>query len=325
MRWPRFLRVYDDTGRSVRLHYRYLAAIGAAVVFIGLLVVYLPVAMTSTPDFCQNCHLDEGTLRRSGSSRRTRNVNCVKCHVDPGIMKALEHKVLSYKEIFANFFGSGSMPEDIKLPIERVVRAVPHPGPRWSRPAATSRSRTGSTSRCRASSAPTATSTSSTPPAARRSARRPWTSATCVTTARRLPTPAPRVTSTRPSRVRGASGRRPREPRQARRGPHRGLLGAATASARSSARTATASRRRRTARRPGATSTRSRSRRRVATYVTVATSRTSARRATRCSIRRTGRVRIRSSRKAAGTRVWSATPRASATSATRRRASQVKQ
>ena len=115
MRWPRFIRVYDDTGRSVRLHYRYLAAIVVAILFIGLLVVYLPVAMTSTPNFCQNCHLMKQPYDQWQQSTHA-NVNCVKCHVEPGIMKTLEHKVLSYKEIFANFFGSGSMPEDVKLP-----------------------------------------------------------------------------------------------------------------------------------------------------------------------------------------------------------------
>ena len=74
---------------------------------IVLAVVYLPVAMTSTPSFCQNCHLMKEPAKLWEESTHA-NVNCVKCHVDPGVVKTLEHKALSYKEIYFNFFGKGA-------------------------------------------------------------------------------------------------------------------------------------------------------------------------------------------------------------------------
>lgn len=115
MRWPRFLSVKDAEGRPVRVSWRYLGLIAAAVVVALVLVVYIPVAMTSTPSFCQNCHLMKEPAKLWEESTHA-NVNCVQCHVDPGVVKTLEHKALSYKEIYLNFFGKGGMPADVKLP-----------------------------------------------------------------------------------------------------------------------------------------------------------------------------------------------------------------
>jgi nitrate/TMAO reductase-like tetraheme cytochrome c subunit len=115
MRWPQLLRVYDESGRAVRIRYRYLLLILFAFTFIVLAGVYLPVAMTSTPNFCANCHLMEEPKQLWDESTHS-NVNCMKCHVDPGVMNTLVHKVLSYKEIYYNFFGHGEMPPDVKLP-----------------------------------------------------------------------------------------------------------------------------------------------------------------------------------------------------------------
>ncbi|MHB1345096.1 MAG: NapC/NirT family cytochrome c [Thermoleophilia bacterium] len=115
MRWPGFLRIYDNSGRAVRIRYRYLLLMISAVAFIGLSAVYLPVAMTSTPGFCGNCHLMEEPVELWEDSTHA-NVNCIKCHVEPGFLKELEHKVLSYKEIYAQFFGHGEMPPDVKRP-----------------------------------------------------------------------------------------------------------------------------------------------------------------------------------------------------------------
>lgn len=115
MRWPGIFRVYDQSGRAVRVRYRYLALILFAFAFMVLAAVYLPVAMTSTPNFCANCHLMEEPKKLWDESTHS-NVNCVMCHVDPGVVNALIHKVESYKEIYANFFGHGEMPPDVKLP-----------------------------------------------------------------------------------------------------------------------------------------------------------------------------------------------------------------
>ncbi|GAB4251428.1 MAG: hypothetical protein Kow00129_12290 [Thermoleophilia bacterium] len=115
MRWPSFLRVYDESGRAVRLRLRYLVLILAAFAFIAFSVVYLPIAMTSTPSFCGNCHLMQDPVELWKESTHS-NVNCIKCHIDPGFLNTVKHKVMSYKEIYGQFFGSGEMPEDVHLP-----------------------------------------------------------------------------------------------------------------------------------------------------------------------------------------------------------------
>lgn len=113
--WPRFLRVYDETGRAVRVRLRYLLLILVAVGFIGFSAVYLPMAMTSVPSFCDNCHLMVEPTELWQESTHA-NVNCIQCHVNPGFINQVEHKILSYKEIYAQFLGGGEMPEDIHLP-----------------------------------------------------------------------------------------------------------------------------------------------------------------------------------------------------------------
>jgi nitrate/TMAO reductase-like tetraheme cytochrome c subunit len=140
MRWPRFLRVYDESGRSVRVKYRYVLLMLAAFAFVGVAAVYLPVAMTSTPSFCANCHVMQEPKDLWEKSTHA-NVNCIACHVEPGFLKQLEHKVLSYKEIYTQLFKGAEMAPDVKRPtnasclqchnIDRVVSTggdikIPH-------------------------------------------------------------------------------------------------------------------------------------------------------------------------------------------------------
>ncbi len=115
MRWPRFLRIYDESGRPVRLRVPYLIFIAAAIVIIVIAAVYLPVAMTSTPSFCGNCHLMQEPVELWENSTHA-NVNCIQCHIDPGFINTLEHKLMSYKEIYGQFLGDGEMPDEIQLP-----------------------------------------------------------------------------------------------------------------------------------------------------------------------------------------------------------------
>src|SRR5660398_203580 len=98
--WPRVLRIYDESGRAVRVRVRYLVLLLVAVGFLGFSAVYLPVAMTSVPGFCDKCHLMVEPAELWKESTHS-NVNCVECHVNPGFVSEIEHKILSYKEIYA--------------------------------------------------------------------------------------------------------------------------------------------------------------------------------------------------------------------------------
>src|SRR5660397_227767 len=80
--WPRVLRIYDESGRAVRVRVRYLVLLLVAVGFLGFSAVYLPVAMTSVPGFCDNCHLMVEPTELWKESTHS-NVNCVECHVNP--------------------------------------------------------------------------------------------------------------------------------------------------------------------------------------------------------------------------------------------------
>jgi nitrate/TMAO reductase-like tetraheme cytochrome c subunit len=115
MRWPRLLRIHDVKGRAIRVRARYLVLILIALAFVGVVVIYLPIALTSVPSFCNRCHSMAEPVAQWEASTHA-NVNCTSCHVDPGIVKNLEHKVLALKEVYLEWFGTGAMPADIKQP-----------------------------------------------------------------------------------------------------------------------------------------------------------------------------------------------------------------
>ena len=286
-----------------------------------LAAVYLPVAMTSTPSFCANCHLMKEPQGPVGGVDPRATSTASKCHVEPGIFKALEHKVLSYKEIYANFFGKGADARRRQAPHQRVVRAVPHARSRRVSPSGDIKiphrehvemqglkcadchfnvvhTRHGHAGRRAAHGR--LLHVSRRQEGAERLLHLPRQPA--ATRARRIPTDAlenhGKLARDRIEDCRRCHSERSKFCENCHSKPPA---------------THTSPRR-------GATRTRSRSRPRVATYVlTVATRRTSVRSATRCSIRRTGSRRIPSSPRVAANRAWSAIRRLLRPTATSRR------
>jgi nitrate/TMAO reductase-like tetraheme cytochrome c subunit len=115
MRWPRLLRIYDVKGRAVRIRLRYVVLMLIALLFVALVVIWFPIVLTSDPGFCSRCHSMVTPVDQWKQSTHA-NVNCTGCHVDPGVIHSLEHKVLALKEVYDELFGSGQMPADIKQP-----------------------------------------------------------------------------------------------------------------------------------------------------------------------------------------------------------------
>lgn len=81
------------------------------ILFIGLLTIiivsvgsYSAIALTSTRTFCTVCHEmapENRTMEVSAHSE----IGCVDCHIGPGAVNTLVHKVKALKEVYSHIFG----------------------------------------------------------------------------------------------------------------------------------------------------------------------------------------------------------------------------
>ncbi len=69
-------------------------------VFLFMIVSFIGVTYaTSTPNFCATCHIMKPEVATWEASSHSQ-VDCVTCHVDPGLTNALKHKVVATKELY---------------------------------------------------------------------------------------------------------------------------------------------------------------------------------------------------------------------------------
>ncbi|HAQ06763.1 MAG TPA: cytochrome C [Bacillus bacterium] len=76
--------------------------------------VYGAIAFTSTPTFCATCHEmapEFVTFKASAHSE----IKCTQCHIEPGVVNTLTHKVHSLKEVYYHVVG----------PPDPIVQTVP--------------------------------------------------------------------------------------------------------------------------------------------------------------------------------------------------------
>jgi nitrate/TMAO reductase-like tetraheme cytochrome c subunit len=77
-----------------------LAVVG--IVFLVAAAVYVPVRLTSTTSYCTSCHAMDAAhsaLLRSPH----RNVDCLSCHVDPGLSHSIRWRLQESKNIWASY------------------------------------------------------------------------------------------------------------------------------------------------------------------------------------------------------------------------------
>jgi nitrate/TMAO reductase-like tetraheme cytochrome c subunit len=84
----------------------FVALIGSIVIFGG---GYGVLSFTNSPTFCANCHEmapEVSTFTASAHSE----ITCVQCHIKPGFINMMTHKVISLKEVYHHVMG---IPEQI--------------------------------------------------------------------------------------------------------------------------------------------------------------------------------------------------------------------
>lgn len=88
---------------------------------IGLIVIgggsYGALAVTNSPAFCSSCH-EMAPEYSTFTASAHNNITCVQCHIKPGTINMLTHKVKSLKEVYYHVTG---VPKQIVQSEEEVV------------------------------------------------------------------------------------------------------------------------------------------------------------------------------------------------------------
>jgi len=79
-------------------------------VIIGLVALLsVSLAATSQPGFCNSCHEMKNDYQAWKASAH-KDVSCTSCHIEPGIVNFLHHKVVALNEVVAHIRGSFETP-----------------------------------------------------------------------------------------------------------------------------------------------------------------------------------------------------------------------
>lgn len=90
--------------KLVALASGFLLAMGAIAVGV--------VNATSQPEFCGSCH-EMQPQYASWQESSHRNVDCIRCHVEPGVGNLIKHKLGAVVQVYEHF--TGTYPQPIKL------------------------------------------------------------------------------------------------------------------------------------------------------------------------------------------------------------------
>jgi nitrate/TMAO reductase-like tetraheme cytochrome c subunit len=91
----------------------------AAIVFFSGFT-YTAIAVTSTPTFCKSCHEmapEYNTYKITSHS----DIACTQCHIPPGPVNLVVHKVEALQEVYYHFIGTPPNPIRMEQPISNEV------------------------------------------------------------------------------------------------------------------------------------------------------------------------------------------------------------
>lgn len=94
-------------------------------VAVGL-ILFVPAALlTDRPAFCKTCHTMV-PFYNAWEQGPHKDVWCIDCHVDSGMIRRFEHKFVALNEVYAEFFTKSSFPNyNADVPDARCLRCHP--------------------------------------------------------------------------------------------------------------------------------------------------------------------------------------------------------
>jgi len=104
---------------------RFLAVFGGLALALVLGVAFVGVASaTNSPSFCRSACHEMQPYHDAWSQGPHKDISCIECHVDPGNVAQLKHKVVALGEVATHFRGDTSFPREVQaeVPNERCIR-----------------------------------------------------------------------------------------------------------------------------------------------------------------------------------------------------------
>ncbi len=111
----------EQPKRTRRIPRRVWILAAVAVSLLALIAVPASFAATDQPGFCATCH-EMTPFYTAFDAGPHKGIQCVDCHVDPGLVSRVTHKVASLKEVADHFTTKPSFPlADVSVPDARCV------------------------------------------------------------------------------------------------------------------------------------------------------------------------------------------------------------
>lgn len=104
---------------------RFFAILGGLALAMVLGAAFVGVAgATSSPSFCRAACHEMRPYHDAWATGPHKGISCIECHVDPGAVAQLKHKVVALGEVATHFRGDTSFPREVQaeVPSERCVR-----------------------------------------------------------------------------------------------------------------------------------------------------------------------------------------------------------
>nr|WP_207627632.1 MULTISPECIES: NapC/NirT family cytochrome c [Bacillaceae] len=111
--WQKF-RAIDWKNPVNRWKLLFVSLVGCIVIFGG---GYGVLSLTNSPSFCASCH-EMAPEYSTYTASAHNNISCVQCHIKPGFVNMVTHKMKSMKEVYYHVTG---VPEQIVQTEEEAV------------------------------------------------------------------------------------------------------------------------------------------------------------------------------------------------------------
>jgi nitrate/TMAO reductase-like tetraheme cytochrome c subunit len=101
-------------------------AIAAVLVVVALAGAFVGAQATDSASFCATCH-EMRPYNAAWAAGPHKSVQCVECHVAPGTLNRLAHKLVALDEVRVHLFGDPKFPmSGVAVPNDRCLRCHPN-------------------------------------------------------------------------------------------------------------------------------------------------------------------------------------------------------
>ncbi len=116
MKWLSKILKLDFSKNEDKLKF-FIMASGLLIVIIASSVT--AIGLTMRPDFCKTCHVMQPEYVTWKATSHA-NISCTDCHIEPGLVSLVKHKVGAMKELYHYATGTYETPLKMAKPVSNV-------------------------------------------------------------------------------------------------------------------------------------------------------------------------------------------------------------